>query len=224
MPNPAVLMAAVGGASSLLGQRSANRAATQASGAQVQTAQMGIDEQKRQFDAIRKLMAPFVNSGVRANNQVGNLAGVNGPDLQRRMIGQIASGPEMTALTQQGENSILANGSATGGLRGGNVQGALAQFRPAQLAALIQQRFGQLSGIAGAGQGAATGVGAAGQNMATNVAGLYGDQGAARAGGALAIGQNTQNLLGNISQGFGNLMAYRPAMPEGAGMLDRWGF
>ncbi|WP_449405980.1 hypothetical protein [Massilia phosphatilytica] len=36
--------------------------------------------------------------------------------------------PRFQALQQQGNDAILANASATGGLRGGNVQGALGQF------------------------------------------------------------------------------------------------
>lgn len=95
----------------------------------------------------------------------------------------------MLAMTQQGENAILQQGSATGGLRGGNTQGALAQFRPQMLSNLINQQYGRLGGITQMGQASAAGVGAAGMQSGAQIADLLGQQGAAVAGGQLALGQ-----------------------------------
>jgi hypothetical protein len=61
----------------------------------------------------------------------------------------------MQALVSQGEEALLQNAAATGGLRGGNLQGALAQFRPQMLSNLITQQYNQLGGIGALGaQGA----------------------------------------------------------------------
>ena len=77
----------------------------------------------------------------------------------------------------QGENAMLQNAAATGGLRGGNLQGALAKFRPQVLSQLINQRMAQLGGLAGMGQQAATtlgtGLGSAGAAGALARGGMW---------------------------------------------------
>jgi hypothetical protein len=85
-------------------------------------------------------------------------------------------------------------------LRGGNVQGALAQFRPALLSSLINQQYERLGGLSSIGQNAAAGVGNAGMSTGTNIATLLGRQGQAQAGGIL--GQQSA-LTGGINQAFG---------------------
>jgi hypothetical protein len=104
----------------------------------------------------------------------------------------------MLAMTQQGENAILQQGAATGGLRGGNVQGALAQFRPQALSSLINQQYGRLGGITQMGQASAAGVGAAGMQTGQSVAGLLGQQGSAVAGGILGAGQANAQANANL--------------------------
>ena len=122
--------------------------------------------------------------------------------LQQQAISQIEGSAGFQALARQGEEGILQNASATGGLRGGNVQGALAQFRPALLNQFIEQQYGRLGGMARIGQASAAGVGAAGQEAATSIGTALGDAGAARAGSALASGNAFNTALGTIT-GFG---------------------
>jgi len=211
----------------------------QASQAQQQSAQASIDEQRRQFDAVQKLLNPYVQSGTGALQQqmallglapesqgggggggfggiAGQIAGAAsnafgggstrfvggeaGKAAQQQAITALQDSPQFQALQQQGENAILQNASATGGLRGGNVQGALAQFRPALLSSLIDQQYSRLGGLTSIGQNAAAGVGNAGMSTGTNVSNLLGQQGAARAGGIL--GQQSA-LTGGINQAFG---------------------
>ena len=163
-------------------------AAKDAAAAQSASADAGIAEQQRQFDAIQALLAPFVSQGTNAFQQQGNIVGVNGAAPQAAAISALENSPEMQAYMQQGENAILQNASATGGLRGGNTQAALAQFRPNLLAAMIGQQYNRLGGIAGAGQNAATMQGAAGQNSANAISLLLQQQGAAQAGGYIGAG------------------------------------
>ena len=106
--------------------------------------------------------------------------------------------PQFTALQQQGENAILANASATGGLRGGNTQGALAQFSPQLLAQLIEQQYGRLGQMTTIGQNSVAGVGSAGQNSSQNISNLLQQQGAAVAGGQIAAGNRTANSFGSL--------------------------
>jgi len=125
--------------------------------------------------------------------------------LQQQAVSGIENNPMFQAFARQGEEGILQNASATGGLRGGNVQGALAQFRPALLNQFIEQQYGRLGGMAQIGQASAAGVGAAGVNSASSIADLLGQAGAARAGAALGQGRaysqpfNLLSTLGGMS-------------------------
>ena len=101
-------------------------------------------------------------------------------------------------MVQQGEEAMLQNAAATGGLRGGNLQGALAQYRPQVLSQLIEAQYGKLGGLSQMGQSAAAGQGAAGLSTGANISNLLAQQGAAQAGGALGSAAANQQMLGNI--------------------------
>jgi hypothetical protein len=216
---------------SVTGQKQAAQAAKDAASTQGQYAQAGIDEQNRQFDAMVALLAPYVEAGTAAlpgiqpYMQAGEgalqqqtaLLGLGGEEAQRQAISGIESGAEFQALARQGENAMLQNASATGGLRGGNVQAALAQFRPELLQSLINQQYGRLGGLSDVGaattqnlirtgQASAAGTGAAGLESASSIAGLLGQQGAATAGGQLAYGAQAGNTFGALSGGLGSFM------------------
>jgi hypothetical protein len=180
-----------------------SQAAGDAAAIQGQAAQGGIDEQRRQFDAVQKLLQPYAQAGTGALAQQQALLGMGTPEAQQQAINALQSGPQFQALQQQGENAILQNASATGGLRGGNVQGALAQFRPALLSGLIDQQYSRLGGLASLGQNAAAGVGNAGMSTGANVANLLGQQGAAAAGGEIAQGKAFGAIPAAVSGGFG---------------------
>jgi len=98
---------------------------------------------------------------------------------------------------------LLQRASATGGLRGGNIQGALAQFRPQLLSSLIDQQYGRLGGMTALGQQSAAGVGTAGLQTGVNVANLLGQQGAAQAGAEIAQGKAFGAIPAAISGGLG---------------------
>ena len=196
----------------LEGQESASQAAN----IQSASAQGGIDEQRRQFDAIQKLLQPYSQAGQGALGQQQALLGLSGAPAQQGAISALQGSPQYTAMLQQGENAMLQNASATGGLRGGNTQAALAQFRPALLAQTIQDQYARLGGLTSLGQNAAAGVGNAGMQTGANVANLMGQQGAAQAGGVLA-----QNQLGNAVQGgFGLLQSMGGFGRQGGSFQD----
>jgi len=219
MPSAVVasLGAKIGG--SIIKGSSAKRAAN----IQAQGAQAGIDETRRQFDALQQLMAPYVQAGTEnleglrpyaeagapALEQQQILAGLKGPEAQRAAIDALAANPEFQALSRQGEEALLQRASATGGLRGGNIQGALAQYRPQMLQSYIDQQYGRLGGLTQLGQmttqnlvqlgqSSAAGQGAQGMATAANISTLLGNQAQARSGGALAQGQMLNSIFGDI--------------------------
>ena len=193
---------AVGGATLVSGYMQ-GESAKDAAATQAGASQAGIAEQRRQFDVVQKLLEPYVTGGTEAFKQQQALVGVQVPEAQQAAISAIEQGPAFQALTQQGENAILQNASATGGLRGGNVQAALAQFRPQMLSQLIEQQYGQLGGLAQFGQASATGTGLAAQETGNDIASLLAAQGAATAGGQLAAGKAFASVPAAISGGMG---------------------
>jgi hypothetical protein len=201
MPDP-VTGLVVGGASLVSGGIQSN-AAKKAANAQTAAAEAGIDEQRAQFEVVQQLLQPYVQAGTGALGAYQNLAGLGAPGAQQSAIASLSNSPEMQAMIQQGENAMLQNASATGGLRGGNMQAAMAQFRPQLLADQINQQFSRLGGLASIGQNAAAGVGNAGMNTGSAVSGLLAQQGAAQAGGRLAQGAAWGNAIGGIGQAVG---------------------
>jgi hypothetical protein len=193
---------AVGGATLISGMAQAD-AAESAAAAQSGAAQAGIEEQRRQFDAVQKLLQPYVSAGTPALEAQQAFLGLQGPEAERAAIERIRGGETFQALASQGEEALLQRASATGGLRGGNIQGALAQFRPALLSSLIDQQYGRLGGMTALGQQSAAGVGTAGLQTGVNVSNLLGQQGAAQAGAEIAQGKAFGAIPAAISGGLG---------------------
>jgi hypothetical protein len=191
-------------------------AAGDAAAIQSGAAQAGIEEQRRQFDAMRELLKPYTEAGLPALEAQQAFLGLQGPEAERAAIERIKGGETFQALASQGEEALLQRASATGGLRGGNIQGALAQFRPQLLSSLIEQQYGRLGGLTTMGQRSAAGVGAAGMETGTNVANLLAQQGAARAGGELGEAKAYGQLF--------NLPAQFLGMQMGAGKTTGLGF
>lgn len=201
MPN--AVTGLIAGGTTLLGGMMQADAASEAAGAQSATAAAGIAEQRRQFDAIRELLKPYVEVGGPALEQQRALVGLRGPQAQQAAIAGLEASPLFQAQVRHGEEALLQRASATGGLRGGNVQAALAQFRPQMLQAEIERQYGRLGGLTSLSQQSAVGVGTAGQAMGSNVANLLAQQGAAQAGRALGQATAVGNVLSAVPQGLG---------------------
>lgn len=203
-----VATAAVGAYSANRSASAQKKAANQASEAQTEASQAAIDEQKRQFDAVQEFMKPYVNAGTGALAGQQDLLGLNGAAKQQAAINSINNSAAMKTYLQQGENAILQNASATGGLRGGNTQSALSQFRPQLLNQLINQQYQNLGGLTSIGQNSAAGVGNAGMQSANNIGNLLSQMGAAQAGNAMAQGQASANQWASIGNIAGQLGGY----------------
>jgi len=189
----------------------------QATEAQLAAARQAADELRAGQAAVEQTLQPFIEitpqqiqnlglyqrAGTQALEQQAALAGLEGPEAQQAAVAALEASPQFQALTRQGEEAILQRASATGGLRGGNVQGALAQFRPAMLQQFIDQQYGRLGGLSGQGLGVTQNLLNQGYGAATNLAGLRQAQAAGLAniqsgmGAAQAAGLAN---LGNIQQ------------------------
>jgi hypothetical protein len=209
MPDP--ITATVAGVGSVASSVVGANAAGKAGRAQERAAMMGVEEQRAAREQMRALLQPYVDAGGPALQAQMAALGLAGPEEQQAFVAQQEQGPLFQALARQQEESILQNASATGGLRGGNVQGALAQFRPALLNQFLTQQYERLGGLTTLGQQSAAGVGTAGMQSANAIGQLFGEAGQAQAGAALGKASAIQQTL-NLPAQFAGL-AYGSGKP-----------
>lgn len=193
----------VGGVASIYSANKSAGAAKDAANSQSASADKGIAEERYRFDEIQKMLSQYVQAGTPALTAQQDLLGLNGTGKQDAAVGNIQNGPMFQQIAKQGEDAMLQNAAATGGLRGGNTQGALAQFRPQLLQQMIDQQYQRLGGLTQLGQASAAGVGAAGQQAGTNISNLYQQQGAAQAGASIAQGKAYGQMANSVAGAFG---------------------
>jgi hypothetical protein len=113
--------------------------------------------------------------------------------VQQAAIDALKAGPQYQSQYRNGTEAILQNGSATGGLRGGNMQHSLANFGSDLLGQVIDAQFAKLGGLSGQGQQTGQYLGKQGQETANNIGQLAVGAGNASAGRYLSQGQITAN-------------------------------
>lgn len=190
--------AAISAAGSILGGLTGGKGAAKAAKIQADAFRQGLAQQQAQWNQTQTNLRPFLGLGTSAVNPLGNLVGVNGNDAQQAAITQLQNGPLFSSLVRNGENAILANAAATGGLRGGNTQNSLANFRSDTLANVIQQQLGNLGGLVNTGVGAANSLGNFGQQNADASSKLLGQTGNANAVAAAAPYAAIGSALGQV--------------------------
>jgi hypothetical protein len=196
----AVAAAVIG--SAVIGGAVSMSAASKAGKAQVKAADRSAEEQRAAREEMRTLLNPYVSAGTPALQAQMAALGLSGQEAQQAYVTEQEQSPIFQALARQQEEALLQNASATGGLRGGNVQGALAQFRPQLLNQFLEQQYGRLSGLSQLGQASAAGVGAAGMQSANQIGQAYTQAGQARAGSIMGQANAFNQALGTIT-GFG---------------------
>lgn len=204
---------------SIFGGGSAKKNAQKASEAQVAAANTAIGDLRRQFDATQANLAPWLSAGNSALSEqmkilgLGPLPGmvsgygggtfnIDGSEAtpvdrygeQAAAIANLKNSPLYSSIYNNGEEAILANASATGGLRGGNTQNSLARFGGDTLSGVLGQYLAQLGGLSGTGNQTATNIGQFGANTADQVSGLQVGIGNAQAGNYLARGRIDQGI------------------------------
>lgn len=219
-------IAVVGGA--ILGGNQAKKQANAAAASQENQARAAISDQQAREEEVKKLFMPYLEAGVAGIGAQRELMGLGGPGAQQKAIEALQASPEFTSLIQQGENAMLQNAAATGGLRGGNLQNALARFRPQVLASLINQQYARLGDLSRLGQASVVGQAAQSQAAGQQIAAQFGNIGAAQAGANLTPGATlgatgavqgigAQFLGGGIKNYFstGSFLPTKPAPLQG---------
>lgn len=208
MPNPIVGLIGASVGSSVIGAKASGKAAD----AQSASAAASVAEQRRQFDKVQQLLAPWVANGRAAGSAAVEFLGLRGPEAEAAQVEAIRQGGQYQTMLAEGENALLQNASATGGLRGGNTQAALQEYAPQLLNQLIQQRYGNLVGLSSMGQNAAAMTGSAAQSAANQISQAYTQAGNAQAQGALGQAQAWQSGINSLSGIMGAYQANPAAM------------
>ena len=234
----AIGVGAAGVIAGVAGAAISANSASEAQKAYEKYAQADIEQQKSAQEYSQQQQQPYAQAGMQgvgglgAYQQAGTdalaqqraLAGLDGPDAQQAAYEQLKTSPAYTQMMDQAQQTLLQNASATGGVRGGDVQGALAQLGPSVLNQLIQQQYANLGGLAGAGQNAASNIGQLGQASASGMAaaalqgaGMQSNTlqglGNSNANALLAQGQawnqGIQNAAGAVTGAAGGYMGYK---------------
>lgn len=209
-------------------------------GAQTAAGQTALTGQATQNDSaiqsVLATLAPFIQGGQQAFGAQGDLLGLGGNDKQAAAIASLKDSPLFRSLYTTGADTVLQNGSATGGLRGGNIQSSLATFGSDTLAKVIQQQLTNLGGLSGqglnaAGTGAQTTLGGVSANTGisqsiagllgnsgVNIANLFGAQAGAQAGGILGKASASNDMLTNSMKAIQDGLAAIAGMPGGGSM------
>lgn len=203
MPDP---VTAIGTAASIGGSLIQGAASKKAAKQMAKAMQAGVKSIEATQEELRGIFDPYMGAGESAlGQQLASLGLVGGPRAERQYVAGVERSPIFQALAQQGEEAMLQNAAATGGLRGGNIQGALAQFRPSLLNQFLNQRYEQLGGLTRGGLQASTSLGSGLAGTAGSIADLIAGGGVAQGRGTLAAGQAYGNALGTFGNALGGL-------------------
>ena len=193
--------AAASVAVSAVQSRNAKKAAQSAAGAQTAAADAAIEEQRRQFDVAQQQAEPFRQAGVQALGQQQALLGLSGQDAQQQAFQSFQDSPGQEFLRDRGEQAIMRQASAIGGLGGARVQEALQQQGIGFAQQDLQNQLARLSGLSGQGQAMTSNIAGLGANMASNVGNLQMQSGQAQASGVLGAQQAQARTLGMVQSG-----------------------
>jgi len=133
-----------------------------------------------------------------ALTQLGGLAGITGGSgSQQTLIDKAKASPLYASIMSgknEGESSILRNAAATGGLRSGNVKGAMYNYNTdLSTQALLEsynQELSNLKGLAGLSNNT--------DNIASTMAGIGNTQAQGITAAAQAQQQGNQNTVGSL--------------------------
>lgn len=171
-------------------------AATDAARIQANAADQGIAEQRRQFEAIQALLAPFIGAGTGA--LPGVVSGSTAGGFDQR-IAEILGTDTFRALLGERTRSVENHLSGVGLTRSGYGTEQAARI-PTELAlALEETLFGRQSGLVNMGQASAIGQANVGNDISSRIAQMMGQRGDALAQGVIGAQQanaaSSQNVL-----------------------------
>lgn len=173
-------------------------AASDAADAQSQAASSNLALATRQYNTMESQISPYLAAGQNGMQGYEDLLGINGNDAQSAAIGNIKNSAQYQGGMQTANENILANASATGGLRGSNTSNILANTSISNLNSLITQRLAGYGQLMNNGLNAISGSQAASNSL---------QQGATSANNQAANAQTSldSSLSNSFNSGIGSI-------------------
>ena len=172
----------------------------------------GLEQAAAGAETASGFMQPFQQAGQTALQQQLALSGALGPEAFQQAYQE---SPQIQFLREQGEQGVMRNAAAMGGLGGGNVQKELSRFNQGLASQGLQQQIQNMSGLASQGQQAsgtlaniATGLGS--QQLQSQIGlgqGLAGQSSMYGLPAAQSIGNLGINLAAGRTQAAGEILA-----------------
>lgn len=243
--------AIIGGSivSGLLGSKAASksakaqsRAAAQGSEALQAGQQLGIEEQRRQFDLTRRdlqraqqqnvqalkfgqqqqtaQLTPFSEAGVESLNRQRALLGFGGEEQQQAAFAAFGNSPGQQFLRERAQKNLLRNAASIGGVGGGRVRSALVEQGAGFAAQDFANEFGRLQNLTSGGQAAASEIGR-GELITAGARGSGAINTAARTG---QFGAQSASNISNLLQGQGEAARFglqQAGQARATGILGR---
>lgn len=197
--------AGIGAVGSVLGGVLGGKGASAAAKAQAAAQQAAIQEQRNEFNTIQTNEQPYMAAGQQGLSGQLGLLGLSGADTQQSAIDALKASPAFTSLYGTGQDTVLQNAAATGGLRGGNTNNSLATFGSGLLNQVIQNQLGAYQGLTGVGQAAAAGTNAAATSTGSTISNLLNQQGNSNATAAASPYAALQGVISQLTGSGGGL-------------------
>ena len=184
------------GVGGVVGSYIGSQASKDASAQQQASAQQGIESQEAMFDKSLELQQPYREAGYEA---IQGLQGLADPNQRGQMLNDYYAGDEYQALQGQQNEQALRNAAATGGIRGGNTQAALANIAPSLGQNFLNNQQNQFTGLANMGMGAASQGAQGAQQFGIQQSALQQQIGQAQAQNTLTQGSIGSGLVNDLS-------------------------
>lgn len=206
MPVATTTAILAGGA--LLGGVASAVSANSAANAQKDAAYAGMQATERARNQARADLQPFTQTGVSANNLQADLYGFNGPEAQARAKAQFQTDPGYQFSFDEGQRAVQGSAAARSSTLSGGTLKALTDYGIGRGNQAYGQWYDRLDALSNRGQSSAAGQANITQQAGRDTANLWGDYGAARAGGALGVGNAITGSLNSALQGYGYTQGY----------------
>ena len=185
-----------------MGKKSGPR---KAADAQVKSARLAIDEQRRQFDYVSDLIKPFINQGMAFQQDISEGASIDGLDSR---LGKIFDTEVFENLNSERLDNVNSSLSQSGLARSGRALREAAKVPTDTALAIENSIFGRQSNLFSNAQNAAARQGANATNTANNISSLLNQQGQATAAGILQGQQATAQQNAQIASALIGLMSF----------------
>lgn len=188
-----------------MGSSSGAKAAKKAQAAQMAMMEKAIAEQRAAYSEGKQLLDPYSQAGLGGLQSYLAMLGQSGPEAQQQAISGLEQTPGYQAQLQAGQRALLQNASATGGLRGGNVQQGLAEFGSGLFGNYYNQQLDRLNQLQGQGLQTQSNLANLRVGQAANISNQLNMMGQSQGQGILAQQAAKQQGMSNLGSAVGGI-------------------